>query len=119
MLADPQSVTINGVTTSLPKVSSGDNKGKFTSNDGLVGLDVAHTYARRTRRVYRMNHQKVAPDPLISSTNIIHNMACYLVVDVPKTGYTVAEQKQIVDGLLAHLQAATGANITKFLGGES
>jgi hypothetical protein len=46
-------------------------------------------------------------------------MSAYLVVDVPKVGYTVAEAKQIVDGLVAYLTISTGANVTKLLGGEN
>jgi hypothetical protein len=34
-------------------------------------------------------------------------------------GYSVAEQKYVVDGFLAQLQASSGALITKFLGGEN
>lgn len=119
MLADPQSVTISGSTVSLPRVSSGNNSGTFTSNDGTVIENVSHTYGRRNRRMFRLDHSKVAPDPLISSQNIVHSMGVYLVVDTPKTGYTVAEQKAIIDGLLAQLNATSGALITKFLGGEN
>ncbi len=119
MLADPQSITIGGATSSLPRTSSGENKGTFTSNDGTVIENVSHTYGKRTRRLFRLDTSKVAPDPLISSTNIIHSMGVYLVVDTPKTGYTVAEQKQVLDGFIAQLNASSGALITKLLGGEN
>jgi hypothetical protein len=46
-------------------------------------------------------------------------MSVYLVVDTPKTGYTVAEQKQIVDALTAYLTASSGARATQLLGGEN
>jgi len=46
-------------------------------------------------------------------------MSAYLVVDVPITGYTIAEQKQIVDALIAYLSASSGAATTKLLGGEN
>ncbi len=119
MLTDPQSVTISGTAISLPRTSGGENKGTFTSNDGNNIENVSHTYGRRNRRMFRLDTSKVAPDPLISSTNIVHSMGVYLVVDTPKTGYTVAEQKAVVDGLLAQLSASSGALITKFLGGEN
>lgn len=119
MLADPQSVTISGATVSLPRVSSEKNSGTFKSNDGTVTETVSHTYGKRNRRMFRLDHSKVAPDPLISSTNIVHSMGAYLVVDTPVTGYTVAEAKAVVDGLIAQLNANSGALITKFLGGEN
>jgi len=46
-------------------------------------------------------------------------MSAYLVVDVPVTGYTVAEAKQIVDGLTAYLTASSRAKVTQLLGGEN
>jgi hypothetical protein len=46
-------------------------------------------------------------------------MSAYLVIDVPLVGYTIAEQKQVVDGLTAYCTASTGARITQLLGGEN
>jgi hypothetical protein len=46
-------------------------------------------------------------------------MSAYIVADVPVTGFTIVEQKQIVDALVAWLSATSGANTTKMLGGES
>jgi hypothetical protein len=116
---DPQSVTINAVANSLPRVGSGVNVGSFSKDDGTVKLNVSHAYGKRTRRQVRVEHSKVAPDPLISSQNIKHSMSAYLVIDTPITGYTVAEAKQIADGLTAWLTASSGANLTKLLGGEN
>lgn len=117
--ADPQSVTINAIAKSLPRTSSGVNSGAFTKDDGEVALSVAHSYGKRTRRTIRVTHSKIAPDPLISSQNIKYSMTVYIVVDVPVTGYTVAEQKQVADGLTAYLTASSGARLTQLLGGEN
>jgi hypothetical protein len=46
-------------------------------------------------------------------------MSTYIVADVPVVGFTITEQKQIIDALTAWLTASTGANVTKLLGGES
>lgn len=118
-LSDPQSVTINSVAVSLPRTSSGVNSGTFTSNDGSVKMEVSHQYGKRNRHLIKLNHQKVAPDPLISAQNIRYGMAVHLVLDTPVTGYTVAEAKQVVDGFLAALSASSGALITKLAGGEN
>ncbi len=119
MFADPQSVTINSVAISLPRTSSASNAGGFLSNDAVVAENVSHQYGKRTRRVFRIDHSKIAPDPLISAQNIKYSMSFYVVADVPVTGYTVAEQKQVIDGFVAQLNATSGALITKWLGGES
>jgi len=42
-----------------------------------------------------------------------------MVVDVPVNGYTVTEEKALVDALVAYLQASTGARVTQLLGGEN
>jgi hypothetical protein len=117
--ADPQSVTINAVAISLPRTSSGDNKGAFKSNDGNTGLSVSHQYGKRIRRQIRLDSSKVAADPLLAGVNVRASMSAYLVVDTPVTGYTVAEAKQVVDALVAYLAASTGARVTQLLGGEN
>lgn len=119
-LSDPQSVTINAVAASLPRVSSGLNSSTYQSNDGTVSEVISHAYdKRKARRVFRINHSKVAPDPFATGQNLRYDMSAYLVVQVPTTGYTVTEQKQVIDGFIAQLNASSGALITKLLGGEN
>lgn len=119
MFSDPQSVTINAVAQSLARVSMGTRSGEFLKDDGLVGLQIAHQIAKRTRHNIRINHAKVGPDPFNGTLNAKYSLSAYLVVDVPPVGYTLTEQKQVVDGFLAYLTASSGANVTKILAGES
>lgn len=118
-LSDPQSVTINAVAVSLPRTSSGVNQGTFQSNDGLVKETVSHQYGKRNRHLLRIDHSKISPDPFISAQNNRYSMSCYIVVDTPLSGYTVSQQKEIVDALTAYLTASTGAKVTQLLGGEN
>jgi len=117
--ADPQTVTINSVAQTLPRISSEKNSGVFQKDDTTVKLSVSHQYGSRTRRVLRLDHSKIAADPLMASTNVRLGMSAYLVVETPATGYTVTEAKQIVDALTAYLTASTGAKVTQLLGGEN
>lgn len=117
--ADPSSVTINTVATSLPRTASGLGTGAFSSADGLVKMSVAHSYGKRTRRQIRLDQSKVSADALIPSQNVRSSMSCYMVVDVPVNGFTVTEQKYLVDALVAYLTASTGARVTQLLGGEN
>lgn len=117
--ADPQSVTIDGNAITLPRTSSGTNAGGFTSNDGLVSMSVSHGYGKRTRRVVRLNHSKIAADPLLAGVNVKASASTYLVIDQPITGYTVEELKDLVDALVAYLAASSGARVTQLLGGEN
>jgi hypothetical protein len=117
--ADPQTVTINAVANTLPRTGFPTNGGVFTKDDGNVKLAVAHAVgAKRTRRTARLDFRKIAADPLISAQNIQYSMSAYLVVDIPITGFTVVEQKQIVDALTLYLTASSGAKVTQLLGGE-
>lgn len=118
-LNDPLSITVNGTANSLPRVSSGNNQSVYRSNDGLVSETVSHQYGKRNRHLFRVNFSKVAPDPFQSTINAKYDLSAYLVVDAPTVGFTVAEQKAVVDGLIAQLSASTGALVTKVLGGEN
>ncbi len=118
--SDPQSVTINAVANSLPRVSSGVRSGMFTKDDGNVSLEISHQPTKgRNRRTARLDFRKVAADPLSTGFNKEYSMSAYLVVNVPEVGFTIAEQKQIVDGLTAYLTASSGARVTQLLGGEN
>ncbi len=117
--ADPQTVTINAVAQTLPRTGFQPNAGIFTKDDGNVKLTVANVAGKaRTRRSLRLDYRKIAADPLVSAQNVMYSMSAYLVVDIPITGFTVAEQKYVVDALTAYLTATSGARTTQLLGGE-
>lgn len=117
--ADPQSVTINGVATSLPRVSSGTDSGKFQTSDGLVVMSISSSYGKRIRRAVRLAQTKSSTDPIVPAQNLVASMSATLVVDVPLLGYTITEEKYIVDALTAWATASSGAKITQLLGGEN
>lgn len=117
---DPLSINVTGTAASLPRVSTSGASSTYQSSDQSVKESISHSQdKRKTRRVIRVDLSKIAPDPLISSQNIKYDMSAYLVVQVPVTGFTIAEQKAVVDGLTTQLNASSGALLTKFLGGES
>jgi hypothetical protein len=116
--ADPQSVTINAVAISLPRTGIGPSSGNFTSADKTLAEVISHRNAKgRDNRMIRFNYSKIAPD-VYTSDNKRYDMSVWLVVDVPETGFTVAEQKLVTDGVLAYLTASSGAKMTQLLGGE-
>ena len=119
--ADPQSVTI-GTTpgaVSLPRTGSGQDTGAFKSADGLVKFTVASSYGKRTRRTVRLTRDATVTDPLIPAQSVQASMSCYIVVDTPVYGFTVAEQKDLVVALATFLTASSGAKVTQLLGGEN
>jgi hypothetical protein len=119
LFTDPQSVTINTVANALPRTGVGSSSAVYTKDDGNVKLSVSHAYGKRTRRTARIDFRKTAADPMFPTQNTPYSMSAYIVADVPVVGFTISEQKQIIDGLTAWLTASTGANVTKLLGGES
>lgn len=119
LFADPQSVTI-GSALSLPRTGTGPNTGRFQKDDGTVLFSISHQNLKaRNRRTIRIDHSKVAVDPLVAAQNLRYSGSVYLVTDFPIVGYTVGEQIQVVTGLFTNLTATSNANLTKFLGGES
>lgn len=118
-LTDPQSITISGVTTPLPRVSTGKNSAEYLSADGLIRLSAQHAYGRRTRRVLRLDHSKLTADPFIPTQNTKVSMSNYIVFDVPVAGYTNADELAVYTGFKTLFTATSDAVISKLLGGES
>lgn len=118
-LADP-TVTISGSAIALPRTGSGMREGEFTSADGLTKMTVRHTSGnRRSRHFIRLDNSKIAADPLLAGVNVKSSLSSWLVIDAPETGYTIADQKAVVDAFTAFLTASTGAKVTQLLGNES
>jgi hypothetical protein len=120
--SDPQSVTLPAPlagTTSLPRVISGNRTSTYQSADGNITLVASSQVGNRIRRVLRLDHKKIAVDPLISTQNLERSMSCYLVFDLPVTGYSSAEALAVYTGLKTAMSASSDALITKLLGGES
>lgn len=118
MFTDPQSLTISGTAISLPRTSSGVSSGQFNNPEGTAVLKVSHAIGKRQRRTVRLDHAKIAADPL-TSANTRFSMSAYIVIDVPPVGYTVAEAQAVVSGLVKWLSDTSGSNVTKVLGGEN
>jgi hypothetical protein len=119
-LSDPQSITLNSVANSLPKVSVGDMKSTYQKDDATVKLSVQHNVGKTTtRRVVRLDTTTIAADPLLPDVNRVVPFAAYLVVVSPNVGMSLATQKDAVKGLITQLTASSDAVLTKVLGGES
>lgn len=117
MLADPQSVTVNAVAKSLPRVASGNYDGTFQSVADGLKLRVSHSFGKRDRRTVRLDSNDISEDPYLDGTSRPVSMSVYLVVDAPPVGYTPTEISHNVQGLIDWLD--TPANLAKVLGSES
>lgn len=120
--ADPQAVTIGSTpgAVSLARTGSGQDTGSFKTADGLVSMTVSSQYGKtRTRRTLRLTRDATVTDPLIPAQSVRASMSCYIVVDTPLYGFTVAEQKDLVLALGVVLSASSGAKASQLLGGEN
>lgn len=122
-LADPQSINIGGTTYSLPRVSTGDGRSEYASNDGIVRMTLSNAYGKRTRRVARVDFKKISADPFLPSTNVELGTSVYVVWDSPRVGFTPTELLNIWHGLQIELDTTVGGVdskiATQLLGGES
>jgi hypothetical protein len=118
---DPQSVTINAVAQSLPRVSTNGGASEYQKEDGNVKLVISRTIGKRRRYMVRLDVRKIAADPLASANNREYTAAAYLVIDAPLNGigYSNVELKDAVLGLAAWLSASSGANVTKVVSNEN
>lgn len=115
MFTDPQSVTINAVPISMPRVTTEATKSVYSAADESLKMTVSHQDAKdRTRRMVRLDKRVVAADPL-TAENEYKTIGVYLVVDQPEYGFSITDIDNIVQGFKAWL---TTANVTKLCGAE-
>lgn len=117
MFADPQTVTVNAVGKTLPRVDVGSRRALYESAaDGLT-FTITHVKGKRDRHTVRLDINKTAADPLLDGVSRAYSMSAYLVVDAPDLGFSLAEQKLNVKALLDWMALST--NTEKVLAGES
>lgn len=118
MFSDPQTITVNAIAQTLPRVSAGEYNGLFRTADGGFVLSIKHTTGKRDRSVVRLDQRKICANPLDPAKNLPYTASVYLVLDAPPgfTGFTSVELENATKALTAYLSAA---NVTKFVGKES
>lgn len=114
-LADPQSVTIGGTATPLPRVLPN----QFGKADGTVILTINHRLQKNSRYDgATLKLGKVTTDPFVPSQNVQASVwATISVSRAPKAGVDLTTDATNIAKALRDW--ATDANIAKLLGGES
>lgn len=106
MLADPQTVTVDGVANSCARISSDGTKSVYATADGNFQLTVSHQSSKdRYRRMIRIDKKIVAADPL-TSENEYKTVGVYLVIDEPTFGFTDDNIDDIIQGFKTWLSTA-------------
>lgn len=118
MFADPQTITVNAVAKTLPRVSTADRSGTYEDQANGLTLKISHVNGKsRTRRTVRFDVTKIAADPLLDGVSRPYSMSTYIVVDIPVVGFSTTEVTQNVQALVDYLD--TVANLNKLVAGES
>lgn len=114
--SDPQSITVNAVAKSLPRITPIGSKQPYRMDTGDYTLSIQHAESKRNRRTVRIDFQKIAANPFDTSKNDKFSGSVYVVIDAPPVGFTNTELKDVTLALTGWL---TSANVLKVLGGES
>jgi hypothetical protein len=121
-LTDPQKFKeVAGTEVTAPRVSTGNFNSVYETSDGLnkLTLSTTESNSNRKRHLVRIDVEKLSTNIYEESKKQSVSMSVYLVVDRPVNGYSVAEAKKLVEGLVGLLSASTYSLTEKVLGGES
>jgi hypothetical protein len=102
-LADPQSITVNSVAKSMPRVLNEGRHSLYQMSDQTFSLDVSHRSVRRDKKArvvsrVAFTQRKVVADPL-TAVNDYEFLIWSIQVDRPEAGYTSTETDQMLAGL--------------------
>jgi len=116
---DPQSVTVNAVARSLPRILTGTNVGNFTTADGVTTLavDPSGTKARRIAKASIRENVNVTDS--VTGLVSLQNHSFTIIANRPKTGISDVVAEQLAAGLIAWATAGSNANLKKLLAGEN
>lgn len=123
MFADPTSITLGatntpsgGTATSLARVRTDGYASDYRAADGLTSAAIKHQLGSRYRSEVRIDKNSTYTDP---TTGLVVPVSAsvYAVINRPPAGFTNADIKSIVSGLVAFLGAT--ANQDKILAFES
>lgn len=103
MLADPQSVTVNAVAQSMPRILNEGSHSLYQKSDLTFSLDVKHRTVvrdkkRRVVSIVQFNQKKVVADPL-TAVNDYETLLWSVMLDRPEVGFTSTECDQQWAGL--------------------
>jgi hypothetical protein len=116
---DPQSVTVNAVATTYPRVLTGSTVGRFVAPDGASELTIdPRGTAKRRRNVSRFYTKRTATDPGTGLTTTVQDMSSFTI----DRGLSGATDQQILDSALGHIKWLTdntNANLKKLIAGEN
>lgn len=115
-LADPQTVTVNSVAKSLALIIRDGQKAVYMTSDGLFKLTVSHQASKdRVRSQVQIEQKAIVADPL-TAVNDYDFLKFYCVFDRPNSGFSLAQEQQLIAGFQAWLDSTM---VGKIVGQEA
>lgn len=108
-LADPQSVTVNAVAQSMPRILVSGTSSTYAKADESFKLTISHQKStskgnRRVRSMARIDQRAIVPDPL-TAVNDYETLSFYVVIDRPEVGFTSTQCDQLIAGFKTWLDS--------------
>lgn len=118
MLADPQSVTISGTATSLPKLETRPKTNVYQNRDAGVTLYVTQDVNKKgeARASASLVKNELYTDPVTGLKSIVPTSIT--VSSLISQGGSAATAEALYDALTGALSASTKALLKRFLAGE-
>lgn len=116
MFTDPITLTLSGVSQSLPRISNDKTSATYQKSDSNLALIISHQDAsqQRVRTMVKLMQRFIVPDPL-TAVNDYETLGIHLVIDRPEAGLSSAQIDAAVQSLKAFL---TTGNVEKMIGRE-
>jgi hypothetical protein len=119
-LADPQSITVNAVPQSMPRVLNEGSHSQYQKSDLTFTLDIRHTSFKkdkkgRVKSLIVFTQRAIVPDPL-TAVNDYETLTWSVQLDRPEAGFTATQCDQMVAGLKTWLDSTM---VPKIFGRES
>lgn len=101
-LTDPQSITVNAVAKSMPRIVNDGTHSTYQMPDQTFSLDIRHTSLRkdkklRVKSLVSFSQRAIVPDPL-TSVNDYETVTISLQIDRPEAGFTSTQIDQMIAG---------------------
>lgn len=118
--ADPQSITVNAVAKSMPRLSNDGLHTIYQMEDQTFGLDIKHTVLKkdkksRIKHLVTFTQRAIVPDAL-TAVNDYETVDISFQINRPEAGFTATQIDQMVAGLKTWLDTT---NVTKLIGRQS
>lgn len=117
MFTDPQSITVNAVPQSMPRIQIDGKRCVYQKNDSTFTLTISHQVIAgdRVRSMARVDQKAIIPDPL-TNENDYEILSFYVVIDRPLVGFSQTQTDQLITGFKSWLDSTA---IGKLFGQES